>query len=488
MINTKYLNIIPKVLILITVFLVSFSVFSQPRTIEQVREGDFIFIKGKFLYCHDNSNLYKRKWLDFMFVDNVYRSPHDSLITIHLTDGDNISFTIYFKRYRFDYVDEINSYEELKNKATFTVCDTCRYDGNYLLFINNDSSAFYSTHPSKPFKYGETYSYKECLSKKRFFDFLEIKSGDSVASIGAASGWYEGAISVFTDSVFYRIQDVENKILNEKQLQGMVNYYSSVRPSPQTNTFDFTIGDYDKSNLPLNEKYDKIVINNAYHHFGNKWMMLNDLVKYLKPDGTLILSGESFSNLFYSNYHGGCNIHALNTDLILPFFARFGLYPVKFVYPKSSLDNIIIFSKIKNKSDAYLANLQSTEEIIFKTNRLYTSFYAKNLNYLNELENEFINALPDLYKQYDTLDFFVSDIGTFWMDQWKYDYAINILEIFNRIFPDKAYTNYLLGECYYWLEDDETAESFFVKALALEPDYREDLEELRKERTEWLGY
>jgi hypothetical protein len=50
---------------------------------------------------------------------------------------------------------------------------------------------------------------------KKQNDFLGLKPGMVFADIGASSGYYDGAMAVFLDSVTFYLNDIDHHCLNE---------------------------------------------------------------------------------------------------------------------------------------------------------------------------------------------------------------------------------------------------------------------------------
>lgn len=467
--------------VFLSVFFTSQMLFAQNTPFERVEKSNYVRVSGKFHYQNDDGKY--SKWKDdvFLYADSVVHDKDSLLSSVHLTNGNKLNFWIYMEP------DKSNSYGYLSRRATFSVCDTCKIDGRYVKYICNDSTAFFSTHPAKPFRYGEVVDKNKINTYRKQAEFFDFQPGDSVVSIGAASGWYEGAISVFTDSVDYLIQEIDPFLLDEKELNGVVNYFSSLRETPQTNTFHLIIGKTDDAGLPDGKKYDKILLNNCYHHFDKKWMMMHDLVSHLKDDGELILAGESFSNFYLTEYHGGCEIRALQAKDVIRFYATHGLYPVRMVMPLNAIDNVIVFSKNEMESAKRIEQLEPVNKVVFKIDRLHTSHYAGDTVYLNSLETELLEFLPTLHATYDSLDFYLIDIAYFWMDRYIYENAINVLNLADKLYPDNGDIQLAIGEAYLWNDNEEMALSYFVQAEKLDPELKEDIKELLKFWREWMG-
>lgn len=455
---------------------------AQNVPLYQAKEKDFVIISGKtFVVIKDDGNVEQRKRInDFFYIDRVDRDADSVLKAVHLTDGKEVQFSIGFD------TEHVNSYDELSRNASIMVCDTCDPKGYYVAYICNDSLAFGSSHPSRPFKYGFNYTYEQCQQFIRDIEFLNLQPGQNIASVGAASGVFEGAFSVNTENIHYTIEDVNKYILNEKEFNGMVNHFTSVRGKPQTNTFDFVLGNFDSTCLPRN-KFDKIIVRNAYHEFDKKWKMINDLKTKIKPDGEIILLDEGFSSMYYTYYHDGCGVRALKANDVIRFFGEQGLYLVKMKLPMNSLENNLIFSTDKTESESYMNSLETVNEFIFSIDRLNTSAYASHEDYITGLEIVLKMHLNQIHETYDSLHFYLSDIGSIWVDQEKYEYALPILNMSNSIYPNIAYTQFYLGITYYGLEDRSQGDIYFEKAIALDKEQKEAVEEFKKEWIEWWG-
>lgn len=471
-----------KQIVTILLLLISLTGQAQYVPLYQAKKGDFAIVTGKhFEVMKDNGESFKQKWMyDFFYVDEISIDADSLLSSVHLTNGEELQFTINFME------GKPNFYDELIRENSIMVCDTCDPKGYYVNYICNDSLSTWSTHPSRPFIYGFNYTKEQCKQFIPEIEFMELKPGQKVAGIGSASGWYEGALSVNTENIHYTIEDVNKRLLNQQQFDAVVKHFSSVREGEQTNTFDFVLGNYDSTKLP-EKTYDRIIMRNAYHEFTSKWKMIHDLKSKLAPGGKIVILDETFASLYYTNYHSGCNIRSLQVKDVIRFFGEQGLYPVKMNYPMNALENNLMFSKDKKESESYMNSLKKVNEIIFKVDRLNTSFYASDENYIEKAEAILKSNLNEIHAAYDSLHYYISDIGSIWADQEKYEYALPVLNMSNSLYPNIAFTQFYLGITHYGLEDRAQGDIYFEKAIALDKEQKEAVEEFKKAWVEWWG-
>jgi hypothetical protein len=145
----------------------------------------------------------------------------------------------------------------------------------------------------RPYKCGPVLKKDDIQTFERLNDYLEISSGDSFAEIGASSGYYNGAMAVFLDSVTFYLQDIDRDCLNENNLQKVLRHYSKFRKSPitATNSFHIVIGSETKTNLPINA-IDIIFSNATYHVLDQPDAIISDLYQSLRYDGSLAIRDE----------------------------------------------------------------------------------------------------------------------------------------------------------------------------------------------------
>jgi ubiquinone/menaquinone biosynthesis C-methylase UbiE len=129
---------------------------------------------------------------------------------------------------------------------------------------------------------------KRVEKMKPMFDFMDLTKGSVVASIGAKNGWFEAAASIYYDSLTFYLEDINADCLNETTVKKTVNQYEKLKKKPINNRFELVVGTDSTTGLPT-QLFDRVLINNTYHHFSKKIEMLEDVKRIIKPDGYLYL-------------------------------------------------------------------------------------------------------------------------------------------------------------------------------------------------------
>jgi protein-L-isoaspartate O-methyltransferase len=106
-----------------------------------------------------------------------------------------------------------------------------------------DTTDIYSRSPLRPFRYGYPYDKAQCLKNFGLLsDAADFHEGDTIAEVGAASGWIEGVLSVLCDSLTLFAEDIDTDYLNQDQFNHVKVYFDQLRASPQTNKLYYIIG------------------------------------------------------------------------------------------------------------------------------------------------------------------------------------------------------------------------------------------------------
>jgi SAM-dependent methyltransferase len=128
---------------------------------------------------------------------------------------------------------------------------------------------------------------------KRQNEFLGLAPGMVFADVGASSGYYDGAMAVFLDSVTFYLNDIDKYCLNEKNINKVLKYYSQLKGSPiqESNPFHYVLGTTTHTNLP-NSTFDVIFSNATAHVLDHPDSILKDLHNNLKDDGHLFIRDE----------------------------------------------------------------------------------------------------------------------------------------------------------------------------------------------------
>lgn len=127
--------------------------------------------------------------------------------------------------------------------------------------------------------------YKQKAGELKFYQFA---AGQHIASIGAQCCHWEAAYAATTDSAAFYLEDIDSAYFNQQQADFAWNYYGNARKKPMTCTYKLVIGNEKQTNLPENI-FDKILIINSFHEFGDQSAMLADIAGKLKPGGLLYI-------------------------------------------------------------------------------------------------------------------------------------------------------------------------------------------------------
>jgi tetratricopeptide (TPR) repeat protein len=327
-------------------------------------------------------------------------------------------------------------------------------------YNNPDISTVYSTHPERPFRYGYP------LERDEIFDLLEdtfnayqIHTGPVVAEIGAASGWLEGAFSLFSDSVTYYIQDIDTNLLNKKQLDAVVEHFSAQRQSKQTNSFHLVIGTEIATNLP-EEFFDLIIINNTFHEFSEVGLMMDDIIKKLKPDGRVMIH-ESFANNDLKVRHGGCDVKAYKTSTVESLLKPSGLYLTKMEFPESSTINYLTFERDTIKAAKFRAWLNEVDPLLIDLNLLNSKKMCSNEKKLNQTLSNLEDDFEQLEEYYPNLTPYFVNLAGEYQKSNKYRCAIGVLRTCLELMPNNVEVYSSLADIYYqggWY--DEALDNF----------------------------
>ncbi len=129
---------------------------------------------------------------------------------------------------------------------------------------------------------------KRIEKMKPMFDFMDLQQGRVVASIGAKNGWFEAAASLYYDSLTFYLEDISAECLNETTVKKTIKQYEKLKKKPINNRFELAVGTDSTTALP-SQFFDRVLVNNTYHHFSKKVEMLADLKRITKPDGYLYI-------------------------------------------------------------------------------------------------------------------------------------------------------------------------------------------------------
>lgn len=348
----------------------------------------------------------------------------------------------------------------------------------YWEYANGDSASIFSTNEKKPFKYGYALSKQQCTWFKAKFKDLEIKNGETIADVGAASGWMDGIFSLFVDSVTFYIQDIDSNYLSKTQLNKVINFYSPFRETEQTNSFHYIIGTVKKTNLP-DTIFDKVILNNSFHELSNPQKMIKDLANKIKIRGKIIVS-DNFSNDYRKITHPDCHRQGIRVVDVITAFENEGLYLTNMKEPINSISNVLTFETSKNKSEWYRGKVLSVESYVKQIDKLIFKEFCKDTNFIKSTSYGLQANFNEISEVYKTLENHISQIGYYWFGMNKYAEAVSVLKLNILLYPNSVnnYINvgYALRQMH-WYED---ALYYYKKGAGLNPSDQELQKELIK--------
>jgi predicted methyltransferase len=150
--------------------------------------------------------------------------------------------------------------------------------------------------------------------------------GDTVADIGTADGWFAAALSAYTDSVVFYLEDVDAAIWNAVTFDSAARHFSRQQNKSLTNQFFYAQGTERSSGLTPNA-FHKVLIIDTYHHLEYRYAMLQNAVSLLKPGGKLIIL-ETLARK-PGDVHQGCRTPIYSEKEIVSEMATFNMHAEK---------------------------------------------------------------------------------------------------------------------------------------------------------------
>ena len=120
--------------------------------------------------------------------------------------------------------------------------------------------------------------------------FVSLQENDTIVDIGAASGWFEGALSSVTDfrNISFVLVDIDSGCLNQLKVDRMQAHYASVKGAPITNRFIPVLNTPDSLYLPL-DLFPKVWLLNTLHELPDKKKMILDIHAVLRNGGEVLV-------------------------------------------------------------------------------------------------------------------------------------------------------------------------------------------------------
>ena len=313
--------------------------------------------------------------------------------------------------------------------------------------------------------------YQILETKSKFLDFIGIKKGNVVTEIGSEDGVFLATIATFYDSVTFYAQDINPKVLSEKNFKKTIESYSKYRKTPETNNYKIVIGTENESRLPDNT-FDKIFLMTALHDFDKKDEMISDIYKKLKHNGQLIVEdGYSYPNDTLVCREFGCHQFMI-LDSLVKMCARNNLYLTKIRNPNfhaSHYANILVFEKDKIKSEHFSSNKNSIDKFVSESFLLNRPEIASDSNKVQEIVNHILPEISKIASVYEEYDVWLKELALKYLKKKMHQPAINILKANVCFYPKLYQTYYWLGVAYQENKQYDLALNNLKISVALNP-------------------
>lgn len=163
-------------------------------------------------------------------------------------------------------------------------------------------------------------------------EFMEIKPGMVLADVGASSGALTDIMATHMDSCTVFIQDIDTTVLQQKNVDKMIAYYSKKLGYNlgQRNNLQLVYGTVAQSNLP-DDSIDVMYLNATVHVFDSPNSMLQDLRMKLNPTGRIFIrdsfKGDHKEGEFCTA--SDCGKRLLTIDEFLAMMTKNGFHLIK---------------------------------------------------------------------------------------------------------------------------------------------------------------
>jgi len=112
----------------------------------------------------------------------------------------------------------------------------------------------------------------------------EFKPGDTIADIGAGSGYFEKVLSMYRDNLVVYATDIMPGVLTSLSAK-----LEELRLNDNKNIEYNTVLGQSKSTLLPFKTFDKVIVRNTFHHFSYPDEMLQNCREVLKDRGKLYI-------------------------------------------------------------------------------------------------------------------------------------------------------------------------------------------------------
>ena len=175
---------------------------------------------------------------------------------------------------------------------------------------------------------------------QKSLSIYNFQPNETIASIGASSGVWEIWFASQVDGLTFYLQDIDPINCNQEEINYGIKYYEKLLQKPNSGKFIPIIGTQSATNLPTNT-FDKTLIINSLHEFENPEIILHDISKILKSNGTLFIEEQIAK--FSGEIHEGCGKRLFTENELIEIFKKCGFE----VTERHFKDDFVVIFEIK---------------------------------------------------------------------------------------------------------------------------------------------
>jgi hypothetical protein len=154
-------------------------------------------------------------------------------------------------------------------------------------------------------------------------NFLHLKKNDTLVDVGAASGWFEGALACASpvQQMHFVLIDIDSSCLTQEKLANMTRYYSGLKGSAIDYSYELVVNTNKSLGLG-NKKYSKLLVRNTLHEVADQKSFAEQLSAATTTGGELYII-EVLPTVKRKK-HGGCHMPLLSFTEINDLFEKNG--------------------------------------------------------------------------------------------------------------------------------------------------------------------
>ena len=186
------------------------------------------------------------------------------------------------------------------------------------------------------------------LRAQMVVETVGFRPGDTIADIGTADGWFAAALSVYSDSLVFYLEDIDTALWDRQRFDAAANRFSLLNKTNGSHQYHYVKGTTTSTKLPP-KKFHTVLIIDTFHHFTNPGEMLSDVVALLRPGGKIAIL-EALARKPGDTHHG-CGSAIFSESEIVARMKSHGmeLSATRFIHKVAGRRNqLFIFGAIKD--------------------------------------------------------------------------------------------------------------------------------------------